>query len=123
MKIKNIDKFGHCVVCHKNLIKNVAINGKIEGVFDADKDDAMLKLNNGSLLPISICRPCKESVNLDDPKVHKQIMEAVQEGWRLEIDHMDKHPDKFPEWTPNKREHLKKFYSGLHITHHHKGGA
>lgn len=115
MKIENIDKFGHCVVCHRNLIKNVVLNGKVEGVFDADKDEAQLKLNNGSVMPISICKPCKISKDLSDSMVHSKIMDAVQNGWLLEMDHMDRNPDKFPEWNSKKKEDLKKYYSTLQI--------
>ena len=120
MKIENIDKFGHCVVCHRNLIKNVAINGKIEGVFDADKDEAYLKLNNGSLMPISICRPCKESTDLTNVTIHAQIMEAVQEGWKLEMHMMMNNPDRFPEWNKEKQDRLQKYYNNLRIIGYEK---
>ena len=114
-KIHNIDKFGNCVVCHKNLIKNVVLNGKQEGVFDADKDEAYLKLNNGSLMPISICRPCKDSTDLTDPTVQTTIMEAVNNGWELEMDQMDRNPDKYPDWNSAKKQKLQEFYQGLSI--------
>jgi hypothetical protein len=120
MKIKNIDKFGHCVVCHRNLVKNVVINGKQEGVFDGDKTEAYMKLNTGSLLPISICRQCLATTDLNDPKVHSQILEAVNNGWALEIDHMKRNPEKFPEFTAEKERTLKEFYANLHITGHEK---
>jgi hypothetical protein len=125
MQVKNIDKFGHCIVCHKYLLKNVAINGKIEEVFDANKDEAYMKLNNGSIMPISICKPCKESVNLDDPDIHKQLMEAVHEGWKLEIDLMKEDPEKYG-FTPEKEQVLRRYYKDLYITghdRHHKAGA
>jgi hypothetical protein len=115
MKIENIDKFGHCVICHRNLIKNVVINGKVEGVFDSDKDEAFLKLNINSLMPICICKPCKASVDLTDTATHERIMEAVQEGWKLEMHMMRDNPDKFPDWTPEKHEKLQKHYDNLKI--------
>lgn len=118
MKIDNIDKFGNCVVCHKNLIRNVALNGKIEGMFDADKDEAFMKLNNGSIMPISICKNCKSKVDLDSPDVKFSIMEAVQNGWTLEMDHMNKHPELFPDWNAAKKQVLEKYYSGLSIVKH-----
>lgn len=118
MKIENIDKFGHCVFCHRNLIKNVVVNGKVEGVFDADKDEAYMKLNNGSLMPICICKPCKNDVNLDNPIVQTKIMDAVQEGWKLEMHMMRDNPDKFPDWTPEKHEKLQKHYDILSIVGH-----
>ncbi len=115
MKIENIDKFGHCVVCHRNLIKNVVLNRKVEGVFDADKDEAHLKLNNGSVMPISICKPCKGSVDLNNAIIQNKIMDAVQNGWVLEMNHMDEHPEKFPDWNKEKRSKLENYYSNLNI--------
>jgi len=120
MKIDNIDKFGNCVVCHRNLIRNIVINGKVEGVWHPDKDEAYMKLNQGSLMPISICRPCKKSTDLNDPTVHNNIMEAVNNGWLLEIDHMKRNPDQFKDFTPEKEQALKDMYSKLSITGYEK---
>lgn len=120
MKIDNIDKFGHCCLCHKNLIRNIVINGKVEGTWHPDKDEAYMKLNQGSLMPISLCRSCKESSDLRDSNVHISIMEAVNHGWMLEIDHMKRNPEQFKDFTTEKEESLKKLYSGLSIVGYEK---
>lgn len=126
MKIDNIDKFGNCCVCHRNLVVNKVIGGKVESTWHPDKDDAYMKLNQGSLMPIAICKPCKHSVDMTDPLVHTQIMQAVNNGWALEIDHMKKHPEQFKDFTPEKEKALKDMYKGLSITgyeHNHKVGV
>jgi hypothetical protein len=120
VKINDIDKFGHCVVCNKNLIRNVVINGKVEGTWHPNKDEAYMKLNQGSLMPVSICKPCKKSVDLTDPTVHANIMKAVHNGWLLEIDHMKRNPEQFKDFTPEKEESVRKMYAGLSIVGYEK---
>src|ERR1700741_5625957 len=110
MEIKDIDKFGNCVSCHRNLVKNVVLNGKVEGVMDADADTSYFKLTNGSILVVPICKPCKATMNLDDPIVHDTIMKSVQEGWTLEMHMMKNNPDKFKDFNSEKEEKLKKLY-------------
>jgi len=68
-----------------------------------------------------MCKSCKESLNLDDPEVQKDVMLHVHHGWKLEAEYMEKNPEKFPEWTPEKKESLQKFYNDLKIHHQHKG--
>lgn len=126
MKIDNIDKFGNCCTCHRNLVINKVIGGEIQGTWHPDKDDVYMKLNQGSLMPIAICKPCKNSLDLTDSIVHTQIMEAVHNGWMLEIDYMKQNPDKFKDFTPEKEKSLKDMYSELSITgyeHNHKVGV
>ena len=115
MKIKNIDKFGHCVICHKNLIRNIVIGGKVVGTWHPHKDEAYMISNIGALIPISICKPCKKTVVLDDSNVHENIMEAIKNGWELEIDHMKKHPEMFSDFTLEKEQELRDMYAGLSI--------
>ena len=111
MKIDNIDKFGNCVFCHRNLIKNVILNGKIQGLLDPDADTSFFKLTNGSILVVPICKPCKRDVNLIDPIVQSHIMESVNNGWELEFHHMKANKDKFPDHTELKEQELKEYYN------------
>lgn len=126
MKINNIDKFGCCVICHRNLVINKVIGGKVQGTWHPDKDDAYMKLNQGSLMPISICKPCKNNIDLTNPDTHTQIMEAVNNGWELEINYMKEHPEQFKDFTIDKEKSLRDMYSSLNITgyeHNHKVGV
>lgn len=118
MKIDNIDKFGNCVFCHRNLIKNIVLNGKIEGVFDADAASSFFKMTNGSILVVPICKPCKATVDLTDSEIQTQIMQEVQNGWDLELNHITENPDKFAQFTDKKKQDLKDYYATCEITNY-----
>lgn len=113
MKVDNIDKFGHCILCHRNLLKNVALSGKIEPCFDPDKDEAWLKLNTGSMMSISVCKKCKSNTDFESIDNKKKVLEAVNNGWELEMDLMLKNKEKFPEFNEEKRNKLKQLYSSI----------
>lgn len=126
MIIENIDKFGTCVTCHRNLVINKVIGDEVQGTWHPDKDDAFMRLNQGSLMPIAICKPCKNKVDLTNSVVHAKIMEAVNNGWALEIDYMKKNPEQFNDFTPEKEQALKDMYASLSITgyeHNYKVGV
>lgn len=118
MKINDIDKFGNCVSCHRHLVKNVVAGGKIQAVLDPDASDSFFKLNNGSILVVPICKPCKKDMNLNDPNIQMNIWAEVNLGWQLELDHMKANPDKFPDHTPEKHNNIKKMYAELSIIGH-----
>jgi hypothetical protein len=125
-KIDNIDKFGNCVSCHRHLIKNIIVGGKVQGVLDADASDSFFKLNTGSILVVPICKPCKSTMDLDDPTVQSNIMDEVNNGWKLELDYMKSHPDAFPDSNCEKELAIKDLYEGLSIVSHeanHKVGV
>lgn len=112
-KAQNIDKFGHCILCHKCLLKNVVINGKQEALFDANKDEVWVQLNNGALMSISVCKPCKSQTDFNDDATKTQVLRSVQLGWQLEMDLMSLHPQKYPDFSSDKRLGLEAFYSSL----------
>ena len=118
MKINDISHFGNCIGCHRHLVHNKVVGGKVEGVLHADASDSFFKLNNGSILVVPICKPCKATMNLNKPAVHKKIWEAVNLGWQLEINHMKEHPEMFKEFTVEKEESLKALYASLNIVSH-----
>lgn len=124
-KINDIDKFGNCVFCHRHLVKNMVIGGKVEGVLDADASDSFFKLNTGSILVVPICKPCKKNVDLSNVDTQKSILEEVNNGWELEIHHMKNNPDKFKDFDSEKESKLRELYAGLNIVSHeenHKVG-
>lgn len=84
MNTDDIDKFGHCVVCHKDLLTKRIVDGKVVDMFLPIYDETMFLLNSGSQMQVTICRPCKQLTDLSDTKVHNDIMAAVQKGWQLE---------------------------------------
>ncbi len=98
----NIDKFGHCVICHKNLLTKRIVDGRQVDMFLPIYSDTMFLLNNGSQMQVTICTVCKETTDLSDPQVHSDIMDAVQKGWQLETQIKQESGD--PEWTADKRD-------------------
>ena len=102
MNIDNIDKFGFCVMCHKNLITKRIVDGQVIEMFMPIHDHTDFLLNNGSMMKVCICKPCKESNDLSDPIVHSNIMDAVYKGWELETNIALKNND--PHWTIEKRD-------------------
>ena len=98
MNTDDIDKFGHCVICHRYLLTRKVVDGKIVDMFLPIYDETFFLLNNGSQMQVTICKPCKQITNLSDPIVHDNIMRAVQKGWILENKLLVADP-KIPEWT------------------------
>lgn len=84
MNTDDIDKFGHCVVCHQNLLTKRVVDGKVVDMFLPTYDETMFLLDNGSQMQVTICKTCKETTDLFDPTVHDNIMQAIQKGWELE---------------------------------------
>lgn len=101
----NIDKFGHCCVCHKNLLTKRVVDGHVIDMFLPEYDDTVFLLNNGSQMQITICKNCKEISDLSDEKLHQNIMEACMKGWELETK-MLVADEKQPDWT---EEHGEKY--------------
>ena len=98
MSVDNIDKFGHCVVCHKHLVTKRVVDGKVIEMFLPIHDHTDFLLDNGSMMKVCICKPCKEKTNLSDTKVKSDIMEAVQKGWQLEVKGLVA-DEAQPDWT------------------------
>jgi len=126
MKINDIDKFGNCVSCHRQLVRNVVVGGKVQGILDSDASDSFFRLNTGSILVVPICKSCKKNIKLSDPETHDKILAEVMNGWELEIHHMKRNPEHFKDFTPEKEKALRDMYSGLKIVKHernHKVGV
>lgn len=112
-KANNIDKFGFCICCQKYLLKNVVIKGKQEAQFTPDKDEVWLKLNTGSMMSISVCRNCKNTLDFNDADMKKEILDAVQNGWTIEMDMMTLNPAQFPDFTTDKRQGAQNLYASI----------
>jgi hypothetical protein len=115
MKIDDIDKFGNCVSCHRHLVENKVIGGKVQGVLHPDASDSFFRLNTGSILVVPICKTCKNKMDLNNVEVQSDIWKEVNHGWQLELDHMKSNIDKFPDHTPEKELKIKEMYSGMSI--------
>lgn len=107
MNTDNIDRFGHCVKCHLNLLTKRVVDNKVIDMFLPIYNTTDFILDNGSKMTVTICTPCKNSVNLNEQQVHSDIMEAVQKGWQLETKIKQQEGD--PSWSEDKRkEYLDK---------------
>lgn len=109
MNTDNIDRFGHCSFCHKNLITKRVVDGKVIEMFLPEHDHTDFMLNNGSMMKVCMCKPCKESVDLSDSHIHSDIMEAVMKGWELETKLLVA-DEKIPDWT---QEHADKYLDNM----------
>lgn len=102
----NIDKFGHCCVCHKNLLTKRVVDGKVVDMFTPFYDETIFLLDSGSQMQITICKTCKASTDLNDRKIHQDIMDACMKGWELETK-MLVADEKLPDWDEKKgKEYL-----------------
>ena len=115
--MSNIDKYGHCAICHNNLMVERVSDGKVINMFTPDKDETEFLLDDGSRMRISICRPCKLTIDFNDKKVIDNIMEAVINGWQLEVDTLVA-DEKRPEWTPERAKNHMKVYKEKNILFH-----
>lgn len=79
-----VDRFGHCVHCGENLLTKKVVDGQVIDMFLPTYDHTFFLLNTGSQMQVTICKSCKNSLDLNDPKAHKQIMDCVYKGWELE---------------------------------------
>lgn len=80
----NIDRFGHCCVCHRNMMTKRVVDNKVIDMFLPEHDHTDFLLNNASIMKVCMCKNCKLKVNLDSETVHGYIMEACLKGWELE---------------------------------------
>ena len=110
----NIDRYGHCVTCHKSMMVERAVDGKVIPMFTPDYAETEFLLVDGSKMRVAICKPCKEHVDLASDKVKGYVMEAVINGWQLEVDSLVK-DEKRPEWDVDRgKKHMAR-YSALKI--------
>jgi hypothetical protein len=78
------DKYGHCCLCHKDLLLPRIVGGKEIMMFTPEFDQTEFVLSNKSRMVVCMCKPCKASVDLSNPDIHSQIMESVIAGWDME---------------------------------------
>lgn len=117
MNTDNIDKFGHCCLCTKNLITKRVVDGKVIDMFLPIHDHTDFLLDNGSIMKVCICKPCKESIDLSSVEVHSNIMDAVNKGWELESK-MLVEDETHPMWTKEYGEKYLHEMAQLSISYH-----
>lgn len=101
-KVERIDKFGHCCYCSEYLLVKCIVDGKVIEMFKPTYDDTMFLLNDGSQMQITICKKCKESIDLENENIHSEIMDAVYKGWELETAKLV-NDENYPNYTEDIR--------------------
>jgi len=105
------DKYGHCVSCHRCLMKEQVIDGKVQRRFEPDYKETEYFLNDGSRMRVAICKKCLGIISENDSK---SIMDSVKKGWEIETQTLVDDP-KYPHWTKEKRKEYLDRYNKLEI--------
>lgn len=79
------DKFGHCSLCHDNLLVPRVVGGKEIMTFTPDFDQTEFIISNKSRMIVCICKTCKANANLGDANIQTSIMDSVKLGWDGEL--------------------------------------
>ena len=98
------DKYGYCVLCHRNLRYEQVINDKVMMRFDTDYDETEYLLDDGSKMRVAICKPCKEKLTEEH---NIEVMDSVKAGWVEEV--------KTLPWTEEKKQNYIDTYSQKEI--------
>lgn len=110
----DIDKFGHCVVCHRNLIVRRVVDGKVQNTLAPEFGQTEFLMNNGSRLVVCMCRICQNTYDLSDKKIQEDIMAAVEKGWDLEHKLLVANGTITEEVAKKEKENRKDFSLEMH---------
>jgi hypothetical protein len=72
-----------CYSCHKKLIEERVIDGKLQKFLSPERVITQFYLNNGSKMDVALCYECK-NIDLDSPEIQDNIMNNIIDGWQLE---------------------------------------
>lgn len=100
VKPANIDTFGHCVLCGKNMIIHQVINGKVQQRLGPDYVEEEYLLSDKSKMRVAMCRGCRDNLTGDENTI---IMEAVLNGWKNEVETYSHWPEE------RKMDYIKRY--------------
>lgn len=99
----NYDVFGHCVKCHRNLLIQEVIDGKVAQRFHPDHGHVEYLLDDGSRMRVCMCQPC-QSILDDSDETRDAIMHCVIDGWKHEV-------ETYSHWDESKkREYINEYF-------------
>lgn len=106
MMVENInyDCYGYCAICHMCLIQTIIENGKPTDVWLGNKTEMTFKLNDASLMRVTVCKSCEKCYN--QKRHSKRLMKSIIDGWEVETEKLvnDKSKPHFDrEW---KKKHM-----------------
>ncbi len=106
MSFIDYDLKGFCVWCHKNMIYEEVIDGRVQQRYAPDYTEKEFILDDGSRMRVAMCMADATAVKTKD---HKKIMDCVIKGWDKETDDLVK-DERFPHWTPeHKAKHMEQY--------------
>lgn len=89
------DVYGHCCLCHENLLVPRIVGGKEIMTFTPKFDQTEFVISNKSRMVVCMCKDCKEKKDLSDSNIHDEVMKSVIEGWELKPEMAPLDFDKF----------------------------
>ena len=98
------DKFGHCVFCHKCMIIEEIIDGKMQTRFIPEYNEEQVLLDDGSKMRVAMCINCKNNYTEKD---YNKIMQSVADGWEKELE--------VSKWTDEKKQNYRDKYYKLQL--------
>ena len=99
------DRFGHCVKCHKKMMIEAVIGGKIHRRFLPDYTNTLFLLDDGSRMKVAICKGCKNGLKPED---YPYVMDCVLNGWKEEVKGLR-------HWSKERKENYIDKYSKREI--------
>lgn len=100
----DFDKFGHCVLCHKDLIVERTIDGKVQRMLSPEYETTEFLLDDESRMRVCVCKPCKIDLK---PEQENAIMSSVIKGWDKEAEKLE----NLGYWKPEQRKKHMDIYS------------
>lgn len=78
------DVYGHCCLCHENLIVPKVVNKEVKMMMSIDHDHTEFVISNLSKMVVCMCKKCKTTADLNDSTIQNDVMDSVKAGWDLE---------------------------------------
>ena len=100
----DFDCFGFCVLCHKNMLTEQVVDGRVIQRFIPEYTEEEFLLDNGSRMRVAMCKSCQ--INLSD-KDYNDIMQCVIKGWGKELENNT--------WSKERKEQYHNDYYKLKI--------
>ena len=101
----DFDLYGHCVLCHDNMLKEEIVDGKMVIRLMGKATTAEYLLNTGARMNVSMCVYCKDKLDDSDEELD-EIMKSVVAGWEIEASDLVASISK-PHWNDRvKKEHM-----------------
>lgn len=111
----NHDVFGHCVLCHKNLLITQVVDGKELQRFKPNHGEVEYLLDDSTKMRVCMCKDCQEGMQHTD-KERAIIMNCVIDGWKHEV-------ETYSHWEQDKKDSYIKEYSKKRMVTHTKNKA